>query len=293
MTASIPVSDKLPYAEVIGDPIAQSTSPAIHRFWLEKLGIAADYRAHLVHSGDLASYLSDRRDDPLWRGCNVTMPHKQAVIPMLDRLEPLARRIGAVNTIVKAADGALVGRNTDVAGFLEPLRDDLAQQHYFRMARVLGTGGAARAVVAGLGREGFTLVLAGRDPVKARALLDDLIEGGEHHTPPLDHFAAETDFAFDDREGIYDLIVNASPLGMRGQPPLSFDWSHAPPGSIAYDIVTDPVDTPFLQAARSAGLRTIDGLAMLIGQAAAAFTHFFGSPPPRQFDGELRERLLA
>ena len=283
----------LPYAEVIGDPIAQSKSPAIHRFWLEKLGIAADYRAHLVHADDLAPYLADRRNDPLWRGCNVTMPHKQAVIPMLDRLEPLARRIGAVNTIVKAADGALVGRNTDVAGFLEPLRDDLAQQHYFRMARVLGTGGAARAIVAGLAQEGFTLVLAGRDPAKARALLDDLAADGEHHTPPLDHFATETDFAFDDRDGMYDLIVNASPLGMRGQPPLPFDWSHAPPGSIAYDIVTDPVDTPFLDTARDAGFRTIDGLAMLIGQAAAAFTHFFGSPPPRQFDGDLRERLLA
>lgn len=281
------------YAEVIGDPIAQSKSPAIHGFWIEKLGLDAEYRAAHVVSEGLGDYLVSRREDPDWRGCNVTMPHKQAVMPLLDRLEPLAKRVGAVNTVVKAPDGKLVGRNTDVAGFLEPLATRLRNQHYFRMARVLGTGGAARAIVAGLAGEGFTLVLAGRNPDKACALLDELHPEGEHHVAPLDHFAEPTDFAFDDREGCCDLIVNASPLGMRGQPPLAFDWSHAPPGSLAYDIVTDPVDTPFLHSARAAGFETIDGLAMLIGQAAAAFIHFFGVAPPREHDAELRERLVA
>lgn len=278
------------YAEVIGDPIAQSKSPAIHGFWIQKLGLEADYRAEHVTPATLEDYLASRREDPDWRGCNVTMPHKQAIMPLLDRLEPLAKRVGAVNTVVRASDGKLVGRNTDVAGFLEPLAERLRDQHYFRMARVLGTGGAARAIVAGLAKEGFTLVLAGRNPDKARALLAELAEG-EHHAAPLSHFAEETDFAFDDREGCCDLVVNASPLGMRGQPPLAFDWSHAPPGSIAYDIVTDPLDTPFLTNARAAGFETIDGLAMLIGQAAAAFTHFFGVEPPREHDAELRERL--
>ena len=281
------------YAEVIGDPIAQSKSPAIHGFWIEQLGLDAAYRATRVTDAGLAAYLAERRADPAWRGCNVTMPHKQTILPLLDRLEPLARRVGAVNTVVRAADGKLVGRNTDVAGFLEPLGERLAQQHYFRMARVLGTGGAARAIVAGLAGEGFTLVLAGRNPDKARALLNELDPQGEHHVAPLDHFAEPTDFAFDDREGCCDLIVNASPLGMRGQPPLAFDWSHAPPGSLAYDIVTDPVDTAFLGDARAAGFETVDGLAMLIGQAAAAFTHFFGVAPPREHDAELRERLGA
>lgn len=281
------------YAEVIGDPIAQSKSPAIHGFWIEKLGLDAEYRAAHVEAGELEHYLSSRRDDPDWRGCNVTMPHKQPIMPLLDRLEPLAKRVGAVNTVVKAADGKLVGRNTDVAGFLEPLSARLREQHYFRMARVLGTGGAARAIVAGLAGEGFTLVLAGRNPDKARTLLEELDPGKEHHVVPLDHFADATDFAFDDREGCCDLIVNASPLGMRGQPPLAFDWSHAPPGSVAYDIVTDPIEPPFLIAAREAGFETIDGLAMLIGQAAAAFTHFFGVEPPRQYDAELRERLVG
>ena len=279
-----------PYAEVIGDPIAQSKSPAIHGFWIEKLGLDAEYRAHRVPEGGLADYLEARRADPNWRGCNVTMPHKQAVMPLLDRLDPLVEKVGAANTVVREGDG-LAGYNTDVAGFLEPLAAMLGERHLFRMARVLGTGGAARAVVSALAGHGFTIVLAGRDPAKARAMLDELDPGGEHHAVDLAHFAEQTDFAFDDRAGCCDLVVNASPLGMRGQPPLAFDWSQAPPGSVAYDIVTDPVETRFLADARAAGFATIDGLAMLIGQAAAAFEMFFGIAPPRAYDAELRERL--
>lgn len=281
-----------PYAEVIGDPIVQSKSPAIHGYWLGKLGLDADYRAVQVTSDGLADYLASRRADPDWRGCNVTMPHKQAVIPLLDKLEPVAEQVGAVNTILPAGDGTLIGTNTDVAGFLEPLQPLLNQQHLFRMARVLGTGGAARAIVAGLAGHGLVLVLAGRNPDKARAMLDELDPKGEHHAVSLDHFADETDFAFDDREGCLDLVVNASPLGMAGQPPLQFDISHAPPGSVFYDIVTHPVDTPFLQTARAAGFRTLDGLSMLIGQAAAAFERFFAVAAPRDAgDAELRRIL--
>ena len=282
-----------PYAEVIGDPIAQSRSPAIHNFWLGKLGIDAGYQAAHVRAEDLIDFLAQRRADPAWRGCNVTMPHKQAVMPHLGRLHPLAERIGAVNTIVREADGALTGYNTDVAGFVEPLRPLLEDRHLFRMARVLGTGGAARAIVTALANENVVIVLAGRDPEKARALLDELDPGGEHHAVDLTHFADPTDFDFDDRAGCFDLIVNASPLGMAGQPSLRFDFSHAPPGSVVYDIVTHPVETPLLQAARVTGFRTIDGLAMLIGQAAAAFEKFFGQPPPRQHDAELRALLGA
>jgi shikimate dehydrogenase len=280
-----------PYAEVIGDPIAQSKSPKIHNFWLEKLGIDAEYRAAHVRSEGLAAYIATRREDPDWRGCNVTMPHKQAVMPLLDRIDPTAGRIGAVNTVLRGVEGGLSGTNTDASGFLEPLRPDLKQSHYFRMARIIGTGGAVRAIIAALGAQGFTLVVAGRDPAKARALLDELAPGAEHHACHLGHFAEPTDFPFDDREGCLDLVINASSLGMTGQPPLAFDWSHAPPGAIAYDIVTVPRDTAFLQAARAKGHRTIDGLAMLIGQAAAAFEKFFGQPAPRQHDAELRRIL--
>jgi shikimate dehydrogenase len=282
-----------PFAEVIGDPIAQSKSPAIHNYWIERLGIEAEYRACHVTAEGLVQYLDDRREDPDWRGCNVTMPHKQAIVPLLGRLEIGAELIGAVNTVTRRRNGMLIGSNTDGAGFLEPLRRDLAEPHLFRMARILGTGGAARAIDTALAEERFVVVLAGRNAGKARALLDAIDPEGEHHAIDLAHFAEPTDFAFDDREGCFDLIVNASPLGMAGQSPLIFDFSHAPPGSVAYDIVTHPLETDFLKTARAAGFRTIDGLAMLIGQAAVAFEKFFGVTPPRdEGDAELR-RLLT
>ncbi|WP_374529879.1 shikimate dehydrogenase [Novosphingobium sp.] len=279
------------YAEVIGDPIVQSKSPAIHKFWLGQLGLPHDYRAAHVRPDELADYITARRADPDWRGCNVTMPHKQAIMPLLDAIDPLAAQVGAVNTVVRGADGKLTGYNTDVGGFLEPLRNLLAQKHHFRMARILGAGGAARAIVSALSRQGFVLVLAARDPAKARALLDELASGNDHHAVDLAHFAPETDFEFDDREGLLDLIVNASPLGMAGKPPLAFDFSHAPPGSVVYDIVTHPLDTPLLVEARKRGFPTIDGLSMLIGQAGEAFEKFFGVAPPREHDAELRRIL--
>lgn len=281
------------YAEVIGDPIAQSKSPAIHNYWLGKLGLEAGYRAAHVTSGALEEYLQFRRADRNWRGCNVTMPHKQAVMALLDRIEAPAQAIGAVNTIHPCAAG-LAGTNTDADGFLEPLRGILVQQHLFRMARIIGTGGAARAIVSALAGHGFTIVLAGRNPAKARVLLDELAPDGGHHAVALDHFSQVTDFAFDDREGCLDLLVNASPLGMAGQPPLTYDFSHTPPGTIVYDIVTHPLETPLLGEARARGLRTMDGLSMLIGQAAIAFEIFFGQAPPRaDGDRELRAMLAA
>jgi shikimate dehydrogenase len=281
------------YAEVIGDPIAQSKSPAIHKFWLGQLGIAADYRACHVTAAGLADYLTARRGDPDWRGCNVTMPHKQTAMALVDDLDPLAARVGAVNTVVPGVDGLLRGFNTDVQGFLEPLKPLLAKPHLVRMARVFGAGGAARAIVVALADHGFTIVLAARDPAKAQELIDELAPRGEHHTPPLDHFAVPTNFAFDDRSQLFDLVINASPLGMAGQPPLVFDFSHAPPGSVVYDIVTHPHETALLKAARAAGFATVDGLSMLIGQAAAAFEMFFGEPAPREHDAELRALLTA
>jgi shikimate dehydrogenase len=281
-----------PYAEVIGDPIAQSKSPAIHSFWLGKLGIAADYRAAHVAAAGLADYFAARRLDPNWRGCNITMPHKQAALAQLDAVDPQAARIGAVNTVVRTADGRLTGFNTDAPGFLEPLLPLLGETHLYRMARILGAGGAARAIVTALAGAGFTLVLAARDPAKAQALLDELAPRGEHHAVSLAHFAVPTDFAFDDRSGLLDLVVNTSPLGMAGQPPLAFDFSHVPPGSVVYDIVTNPLETSLLAGARARGFETIDGLAMLIGQAAAAFEKFFGQAAPRQHDSELRDLLI-
>jgi shikimate dehydrogenase len=282
----------VPYAEVIGDPVAHSKSPLIHKFWLGKLGGAGDYRATRVAPEGLAKFLESRREDPAWLGCNVTLPHKQAVAGLVDRIDPAARKIGAINTVVRGDSGELVGHNTDGAGFLEPLRPWLGQPHLFRMARILGAGGAARAVAHALREEGFTLVILARDVAKAEALRARF-DPAHSYAGDLAEFAQPTDFAFDDRAGLLDLVVNASPLGMAGQPPLVLDFSHVPPGAIVYDLVYSPVETPLLAEGRARGLPTVNGLQMLVGQAATAFELFFRRPAPREHDAELMEALTS
>ncbi len=278
-----------PYAEVIGDPIAQSKSPVIHGFWLGLLGIEAEYhRCHVTAEG-LADYLAQRRSDALWRGCNVTMPHKQAIMPLLNRIDDEAARIGAVNTVVRGADGSLTGYNTDAPGFLEPVQPLLGDEDY-RFAYVIGTGGAARAIIDALFHAEFMIWSISRNPAKAKAefghyLGDDpefLIDLAELPAGPLR--AADPE--------VFSLIVNATPLGMTGHPPLDLPWGGFLGNATVYDIVTSPVDTALLQQARAQGLATIDGLAMLIGQAAVAFEKFFGAAAPRGRDDELR-RLLT
>lgn len=281
----------VPYAEVIGDPIAHSKSPLIHGFWLAKLGIAGEYGKTHVRGPELEGFLATRRTDGNWRGCNVTVPHKQAVMPFLDRIDPVAAKIGAVNTIVATGD-ELVGHNTDAAGFLEPLRGLLAERHYYRMARIMGAGGAAKAVAHALAGEGFTIVVAARNPDQAAALCAE-IDGVDTHVATLDSFGAPLDFDWGDRSGVLDLFVNATSLGMTGSPPLAVDFSNVPPDAVVYDIVYAPLETALLGEARQRGLRAVDGLDMLIGQAAEAFRLFFGQPAPRAYDAELRALLTA
>lgn len=271
-------SPPLPYAEVIGDPIAHSKSPLIHNFWLEKLGIEAEYRKTHVRSEDLAAYFLKRRADPDWLGCNVTIPHKVAVTEYASDPGEVGRLIGAMNTIACETGGPLIGTNTDAGGFLAPLA---AMNWTGKSALIIGAGGAARALLYALGQIGVAdIVIMARDPARAQALLDRAetkgrIIGMEDALPPV------------------DLLVNSSPLGMIGQPPLTLDLSSLPAHCVVYDIVYAPLNTALLLAARARGLRTIDGLEMLIGQAALAFDIFFDAPAPREYDAELRARLMA
>ena len=266
------------YAEVIGDPIAHSKSPLIHRFWLERLGIAADYRASHVTADGLAGFLAGRAGDPAWRGCNVTIPHKIAVLDLVDDPGNVRETIGAMNTIIRQDDGGVIGTNTDAAGFWSPIADlDLAD----RPVAVIGAGGAARAVLFALAQVGTgPVTILNRSPLKGAALLARF--GLKGQALPL---AAALPPAA--------LVVNASALGMHGQPPLEIDLSPLPEDAIVYDIVYAPLVTPLLAAAEARGLETVDGLEMLVGQAAAAFELFFGAPAPREHDAELRERLTA
>jgi len=282
-----------PYAEVIGDPIAHSKSPVMHGFWLERTGIDADYRRTHVRPDELASFMESRRADPNWSGCNVTIPHKQAVMPLLDRIDPVAQAIGAVNTVVPR-DGVLVGHNTDAPGFLEPLRPELAKRHLLRTARILGTGGAARAIAHALWDEGFTLIVAGRDPAKANEIVAPF-DPGFVHICTLESFAQPLIFDWGEPGDRLDLLVNATSLGMTGQPPLDIDFSNLPPGAIVYDAVYAPLITPLLAGARERGHPIVDGLSMLIGQGRIAFDHFFGHAAPSDpaGDAELRRRMTA
>lgn len=267
-----------PWAEVIGQPIAQSKSPLIHRFWLEALGLPGDYRATSVETADLASFLDGRRGDPLWRGCNVTMPHKQAVLDLAEDRGNLRETIGAANTLFRDEDGGLVATNTDAAGFFEPIAGlDLTG----RTVTVVGAGGAARAVLFALARMNVgEVVLLNRTPLKAAALLHRF--GLKGRVAGLDAMAPPS-----------ALIVNASALGMSGQPVWVPDLSGQGDECVVYDLVYHPIETPLLQAAADAGLATIDGLDMLIGQARVAFELFFGQAPPDDRDEALRARLLA
>ena len=270
------------YAEVIGDPIAQSKSPLIHGFWLDALGIAADYRKTHVTPDTLADFIAGRRDDRAWRGCNVTVPHKIAALDLIEDRGDVRTSIGAINTIFRADDGVLVGTNTDAAGFYAPLAGaDLAGQP----VTVIGTGGAARAILFALSRIGVgPMTILARNPLKGAGLLAAFGLKGK---------ALPLGAAIDAGAPPCALLVNATTLGMTGQPRLDLDLSALPDEALVYDIVYAPLETPLLAAARARDLETIDGLEMLVGQAAVAFELFFSAEPPRERDEELRALLTA
>ncbi|MEO5774687.1 MAG: shikimate dehydrogenase [Sphingomicrobium sp.] len=274
----------MPYAEVIGDPIEQSKSPAIHKHWLARLGLEGDYRAVHVRPDELASYVDGRRSDADWRGCNVTIPHKEAIAALIDDVTPEAGGIGAVNCVVRQGD-RLIGYNSDVDGIEAAIGDlDLGG----RDVAIVGAGGAARAMLACLSRHspGAVIVIA-RDTVRATALRSAALALDLHFVP------------IGGAAGIFEtaaLIVNASPLGMTGSPEmpgeLLAEIEANAIGSTLFDMVYQPLDTAFLRAGAAAGAETIDGLTMLIGQARRAFSLFFGQEAPHG-DDALRAILTA
>lgn len=272
------MTSNLPYAEVIGDPIAHSKSPVIHNFWLGELGIEAEYRKTLVHADELARYFLKRRADPDWLGCNITIPHKIAALDYVDDPGGVRERIGAINTVACETGGPLIGTNTDAGGFLQPL---LRDKWTGSRAIMVGAGGAALAIAFALRSVGIRdLTIVARDAAKGQRLLDRM--GFEGRVQDFDVALPAA-----------DLLVNASPLGMTGHAAYAPDLSALPKRAMVYDIVYAPLETPLLAAARAAGLATLDGLEMLIGQAALAFDLFFDAQAPRDLDRELRELLLA
>jgi shikimate dehydrogenase len=263
-----------PFAAIVGWPVEHSRSPALHGFWLKQQHIDGYYGRLPVEPrrAALEALVAFLRKTPNARGCNLTLPHKIEIMPLLDRLHATAARIGAVNTVVKQADGSLEGRNSDGFGFMETLRYNAP--HWRAEAGpvvVLGAGGAARAIVASLVDAGVPeLRLVNRTksravdlavaftPADGRRLV---VENWDERAAALRHAA---------------LLINATSLGMKGQPPLDLDLSLLPHTAAACDIVYTPLETALLAAARARGNRCVDGLGMLLHQGRPGFEAWFG-----------------
>lgn len=247
---------------IIGHPLGHTMSPPLHNWAFARLGIPGEYRAFPTPPEELADFMRRMRETPI-AGASVTIPHKIAVLPFLDGVSDRVRAVGAANTLYWA-EGRLLGENTDVAGFTAPLK---ALPAIPGSALVLGAGGAARAVLAGLAELGVAdTAVTARDPAKSSALA---AEFGVRALPWEERAAA--------RAG---LVVNATPLGMLGErqhvSPLPED-ADPDPDQIAYDLVYNPVRTRFLARAEAAGCRTIDGLEMFLHQAAEQFRLWTGA----------------
>jgi len=263
-----------PFAAIVGWPVEHSRSPALHGFWLKQQGIDGHYGRLPVEPKRpaLEALVAFLKNTPNARGCNLTLPHKIDIMPLLDRIHPDAARIGAVNTVIKQADGSLEGRNSDGFGFLSALQEGASD---WRAAAgpvvVLGAGGAARAVISTLMEAGVPeLRLINRTQSSA-------IELGVAFTPDDGRRVAIE--RWDERAAMLDgatLLVNTTSLGMKGQPPLDLDLAGLPRGAVVDDIVYIPLETPLLAAARARGHRCIDGLSMLLHQGRMGFEAWFG-----------------
>jgi shikimate dehydrogenase len=272
-------------AGIMGWPVSHSRSPALHNFWLDEHGIDGAYVPLPVPPGQLETAL---RALPAlgFRGCNLTIPHKQTAMTIVDRIDPLARRIGAVNTIIVAADGSLEACNTDAYGFRENLLEGAPDwDPEAGPAVVLGAGGAARAVVASLIEAGVAEIrLVNRTPARAERIAAELAAPGSRiSVRPWDaREAALVDAG---------LLVNTTSLGMTGEPELEIDLAGLPLRAVVVDIVYVPLDTGLLVEARRHGHRTIDGLGMLLHQGRPGFEAWFGAPV--RATRELRAAVLT
>lgn len=267
-------------AGIVGWPVVHSLSPVIHSYWIRKHRLDAAYVPLPVRPGHLATAL---RALPAlgFRGCNVTVPHKVEARSLVDEESALAGTVGAVNTIF-VRDGRLIGANTDVGGFVAGLHEQRPEWHRSgRRAVVVGAGGAARAIVAGLRAEhGDEIVIANRTLAKAEEIAAQF-EGVR--AVGLRDLEAELTGA--------GLLVNASTLGMGNGPTLDPDLAGLAADAVVADIVYVPLETALLRGASRRGLATVDGLGMLLHQAVPGFEGWFGVRPV--VDHDLRKHVLA
>jgi shikimate dehydrogenase len=273
-----PVASDLKKAGVVGWPVAHSLSPRLHGYWLKKYSISGEYKAYGVEPDNLPEFISSLRENENFHGVNLTIPHKEAVIRLLDRIDDTAQAIGAVNTVI-ARDGKLFGTNTDAYGFAENIRPHIVGR---KKAVVLGAGGAAKAVIVALKNLGFEeIIITNRTLERAKALSSVI-----RHPSSAIHWEKRGEIL----KGA-DLLVNTTSLGMTGKEPLEIDLSLLPRNSLVTDIVYSPLITPLLAQAQARGNSIVDGLGMLLHQAVPAFAAWFGVEP--EVTGELRQYVLS
>jgi shikimate dehydrogenase len=268
-----------PAACLIGWPAAHSRSPIIHKYWLRTLGLDGDYRIEVVEPSAFADFITHLTAKG-YRGANVTIPHKEQALA-LSSPDARARAVGAANTLY-FADGRLCSTNTDVEGFIGNLDASAPGWDRAQDALVLGAGGSSRAVIFGLLERGIARVhLANRTMERARALAKQFGD----RVSVLDWDKVGTMLP---RAG---LLVNTTSLGMKGQPLLTIDLARLPHDAVVADLVYVPLETALLQAAKARGLKTADGLGMLLHQAVRGFELWFGTRP--QVTPELRALVEA
>jgi shikimate dehydrogenase len=267
-------------AFVIGDPVSHSRSPMIHSHWLLEHGIAGSYEAIHVKQADVRAFLSSIAQNG-FSGGNVTVPHKEAAYAHASVRDEISEEIGAVNTLWME-QGRLHGANTDSFGFAQNLDEQAPGWDKIAAALVIGAGGASRAVVHALKARGISDI---RVANRTRERANDLraVFG-----PNVSAHGIEALSELGEAAG---LVVNTTSLGMKGEGDIALDMARLPSNALVTDIVYVPLETPFLKAARLAGLRTADGLGMLLHQARPGFEKWFGVLP--DVTPELRQLIIA
>lgn len=266
---------------VVGSPIRHSRSPMIHGHWLKQFSLAGSYEAIEVSEADFPSFIASLKKDGLYRGGNVTIPHKEHAFRLADRLDETAQEIGAVNTLW-VEEGLLHATNTDAYGFAANLDERHPGWDNVSNAVVLGAGGASRAVIQALkSRNLASIHVVNRTVTRAQELADRFgarVYG--HGMPALSEVMQDA-----------GLFINTTSLGMDGDGEVEIDFTGLASGAVVTDIVYVPLETPFLKQAKSQGFVTVDGLGMLLHQAVPGFEKWFGRRP--QVTEELRQLIIA
>jgi shikimate dehydrogenase len=267
-------------AFVCGQPIAHSRSPLIHGSWLKQHNINGTYSAVDVAPDDFPLFIQSIKAGN-FQGGNITIPHKEMAFELADSRDETAELIGAVNT-VWMDDGKLQATNTDAYGFAANLDERAAGWDSHKLALVIGAGGASRAIIHALKQRGFTDIrIANRTLLRAQELKDRFGNGiSAHEITAINELASDA-----------GLIINTTSLGMKGEGEIALDFTKVNANALITDIVYVPLMTPFLIAAQQAGLKTADGLGMLLHQAVPGFEKWFGVRP--QVTAELRNLIIA